>query len=156
MVFFYLCLLEPQHKTSRLRITALGDLDHQPSLRSIFKSYLFVWFWGFFKYLFIWLSWVLVAVHRILDHCCGMLHLNCSIGNLVPWPGIKPWSQHWQHGVLAPGAPGQDQKVFVCVLKLLKIHTLGLSTLPRIWATKGQRDDLIHTISTAPGRLFSI
>ena len=33
----------------------------------------------------------------------GPCHTACEI--LVPWPGIKPMTQHWKHGVLSTGPP---------------------------------------------------
>ena len=39
--YFSLCATG-NHSTNGLRITVLGDLDHQPSLRSIIKNDLFV------------------------------------------------------------------------------------------------------------------
>ena len=46
---------------------------------------------------------VLVAAHKICDHHCCMQTLSCSMGHLVPWPGIElgpsalgVWSlSHW-------------------------------------------------------------
>ena len=56
----------------------------------------------FFKYLFVWLFWVLVVARRTFDlHCgmqtfaCSMQTLSCGMWDLVPWPGIKPRSPAW-------------------------------------------------------------
>ena len=54
-------------------------------------------------YLFIWLCQVLVVACGIFS--CGMRTLGCSMWDIVPWPGnLGPL--HWEHGVLATGAPG--------------------------------------------------
>ena len=65
-------------------------------------------FFFFFKYLFIWLCWVLVETCGIFVVACGILSwgmwaLSCGVWDIVPWPGIKPgppalgaWSlSHW-------------------------------------------------------------
>ena len=47
-------------------------------------------------YLFIWIQWVLVEAHGIVNLYCGMRDLfsflSCGIWDLVPWPGVEPWS----------------------------------------------------------------
>ena len=42
----------------------------------------------------------------------GPCHTACEI--LVPWPGIKPMTQHWKHGVLSTGPP----EASLCLLTL--------------------------------------
>ena len=34
--------------------------------------------------------------------------LSCSMGDVVPWSGIKPRPLHWEHRVLATGPPGKS------------------------------------------------
>ena len=45
-------------------------------------NFLFVWF--FFKYLFMWLYWDLVAACRVFNLCCSMQSLSCNMWDLVP------------------------------------------------------------------------
>ena len=86
----------------------------------IFSSTLFIYL---FTYVFIYLAvlglscstWIsdfhcgteslLVASCSIFS--CGLWMLSCGIRGLVPWPGIKPESLHWECGVLATGPPGK-------------------------------------------------
>ena len=82
-----------------------------------------IWKILIFLLLFIWLHWILAAA-------CGIF--SCNMKDLVPWPGVKPASLHWDHGVLAiwfhhgtPNSPvfdlyknGIKQYVFFCVCLL--------------------------------------
>ena len=70
-----------------------------------------------YKKLFIWLSHILVVVHRIFNlHCSiwGLLVLTGKflvahgIRDLVPWSSLGPLL--WEHGVLAAGPPGKFLK----------------------------------------------
>ena len=61
------------------------------------KNYIWA-FWGNI-YLFICLSWVLVAAHRIFSLHCSMqglslqpVNFSCSMWDIVAWPGIDPWA----------------------------------------------------------------
>ena len=38
--------------------------------------------------------------------------LNCSVWDLVPWPGIKPQPLNWKHQVLITGPPGKSWNLF--------------------------------------------
>ena len=53
-----------------------------------------------FKYLFIWLLWVLVVVRG--------LHCSVACGNLAPRPGTEPASPALQGGFLTTGPPGKS------------------------------------------------
>ena len=51
----------------------------------------FIFFFKYlFIYLFMWLHRVLVAAHGIFIAVCGLL--RCGMQDLVPWPGIEPWT----------------------------------------------------------------
>lgn len=57
------------------------------------------------------LSWYMEG--RIFHLCWGMPTLSCSMWELVPWLGIKPWTLLWDQGVLATWPPGKSlQSVF--------------------------------------------
>ena len=54
----------------------------------------------------IWLRWISdlwSKAWRIFDLCCGMQILNCSMWDLVLWPGFKPGPLPWDLRVLATG-----------------------------------------------------
>ena len=53
-----------------------------------------------FKYLFIWLLWVLVVVRG--------LHCSVACGSLAPRPGTEPASPALQGGFLTTGPPGKS------------------------------------------------
>ena len=44
----------------------------------------------YFKYLFTWLCWVVVAAHQIFHLHHSTWTLSCSMWDLVSWPGIEP------------------------------------------------------------------
>ena len=55
----------------------------------------------FFKYLFIWLCWVLVVAHGILFAAS----LIAACGIYFPDQGLNPSLLQWEHGILATGPP---------------------------------------------------
>ena len=55
-----------------------------------------------------------------LINSCGMETLGWAMWDLVPWPGIKPSSLHWEYGVLATGPPGKFPHFIVINLHILK------------------------------------
>ena len=79
-------------------------------------------------YLFIWLRkvseapeiWIFLAPHRIF--LCDLRTLSCHVWDLVPWPGIKQGSLHWELWVLATGPPGKSQ-AWNLLNKLIKVFT---------------------------------
>ena len=57
----------------------------------------------FKKKIFIWLHWVLVAVHEVF---------SCGMWDFVPWVGITPEPPALEGRVLATGPPGKSLKCF--------------------------------------------
>ena len=55
--------------------------------------------YSFFKKIFIYLAAPGLGANGLF---------NCSMWDLVPWPGINPGPLHWEHVVLATGPPGKS------------------------------------------------
>ena len=99
--------------------------QHFPFTWKAIFTYLFHWLWNQWRqeqcciflyifYLFIGLSWVLVAAHGILIFfAAGRIFsfsfwtLSCGTPDLVLWPEIEPRALNWEHRVLDTGPPGK-------------------------------------------------
>ena len=62
-------------------------------------------YYFFFKYLFIWLCWVLVVACSVFIAACGVL---------FPDQGLNPGHLHWELWVLSPGPPGKSPEIIFC------------------------------------------
>ena len=104
-------------------------LNHNKFVQDPIKNYLhlsnYFLFFFFFKYLFIWLCQVLIAAHGIFDLCCKVWSLNCSMWDLIPWPGMEPGPLHCQHGVLATGSSGKYLKQTFWTTPVLQLKKGG-------------------------------
>ena len=85
------CLLDIRWGCQGSKLHKIGV--KRPSLREWYILILGRWFLFLFLFLifiiFIWIHWVLAVAWAIFDLNYGMQTLNCGLGDLVFWPGIK-------------------------------------------------------------------